>query len=265
MKMKKILILSAMLMAMASCQRAVIERELYGKLTLSLENSPIVESVTKADDAAVSTDDFSVFVSSDDATFSYIYKDMPSVVTLPVGDYIVSAENVSESVSLSQPDKWGQVRYAGTSAPVTVSAGLNPTSVSLTCKMVNTAVSVVFGENIDKHFTDYKITAYTVDTRKLEYTPSNTVGENPVVGYFNGGITLNYVFSGTYILENEPMTIVGSKVLQPATHLHLTFKMSEQNGTVGKPEIIVDATCTDLYETITVDPSEGGSFVTEQI
>ena len=102
--MKKILILSAMLMVTASCQRAVIERELYGKLTLSLENSPIVESVTKADGVAVSTDDFSVFVSSDDATFSYIYKDMPSVVTLPVGDYIVSAENVSESVSLSQPD-----------------------------------------------------------------------------------------------------------------------------------------------------------------
>jgi hypothetical protein len=39
--------------------------------------------------------------------------------------------------------------------------------------------------------------------------------------------------------------------------------MSQQNGAVGKPEIIVDTTCEDLYETITVDPSEGGSFVIE--
>ena len=102
-----------------------------------------------------------------------------------------------------------------------------------------------------------------MDTRKLEYTPENTVGETPAVGYFNSGIALNYVFSGTYIIDNEPMTITGSKTLQPSTHLHLTFRMSEQNGTVGKPEIIVDTACEDLYETITVDPSQGGSFITE--
>ena len=153
------------------------------------------------------------------------------------------------------------MRYAGTSEQKEVVAGLNPTSYSLTCTMVNTAVSVVFGENIDKHFKDYKITAYTVDTRKLEYTPSNTTGENPTVGYFSSGVAINYVFTGTYVIENEPMTITGTKMLQPATHLHLTFRMSQQNGTVGKPEIIVDTTCEDLYETITVDPSEGGSFI----
>jgi hypothetical protein len=185
---------------------------------------------------------------------------MPSVITIPAGFYTVSAENVTESQALTVPDIWGQVRYAGATAQKEVVAGQEPTQFSLTCKMVNTAVSVVFGENIDKHFTDYKITAYTVDTRKLEYTPANTVGETPAVGYFSSGVAVNYVFTGTYKLENEPMTITGSKMLQPATHLHLTFKMSEQNGAIGKPEITIDTTCEDLYETITVDPSEGGSF-----
>ena len=261
--MKKYFIIAMMSFMTLSCQKSLIQRETEGQLSLQLENSPVVEMITKAGGEEVSVDDFNVYVSSEDATFTYVYKDMPSVITVPVGFYTVSAENVTETQSLTSPDKWGQVRYAGTSVEKEVAAGLNPTQFSLTCKMVNTAVSVVFGENIDKHFTDYKITAYTVDTRKLEYTPANTVGENPAVGYFNSGIVLNYVFSGTYIIDDEPMTITGSKTLQPATHLHLTFRMSEQNGAVGKPEIIVDATCEDLYETITVDPSEGGSFVTE--
>ena len=246
-----------------SCQKSLIQRETEGQLSLQLENSPVIEMVTKSGADEVSVDDFNVYVSSKDATFTYVYKDMPSVITVPVGFYTVSAENVTETQSLTLPDKWGQVRYAGTSDQKEVVAGLNPTMFSLTCRMVNTAVSVVFGENIDKHFKDYSITAYTVETRKLEYTPSNTAGENPVVGYFNGGLALNYVFSGTYIIDNEPMVITGTKPLQAATHLHLNFRMSEQNGALGKPEIIVDTTCEDLYETITVDPCEGGSFITE--
>lgn len=261
--MKKYFIITIMLLAAVSCQKSLIQRESEGRLSLQLENSPVVEALTKASDDQVSTDNFSVYVSSDDATFTYVYKDMPPVITVPVGTYTVSAENVTETVALTSPDMWGQVRYAGTSEAKEVVAGINPTQFSLTCKMVNTAVSVVFGENIDKHFKDYKITAYAVDTRKLEYTPANTSGETPAVGYFTSGTALNYVFTGIYLIGNEPMTITGSKPLQPATHLHLTFRMSEQNSTVGKPEIIVDTTCEDLYETITVDPSEGGSFVTE--
>ena len=261
--MKKFLFIVLISSMALSCQKSLIQREVEGRLSLSLENSPVVEVLTRAGGEDVSVDDFNVYVSSEDATFTYLYKDMPSVITVPVGLYTVSADNVTEVESLTAPDKWGQVRYAGTSEAKEVVAGLNPTVYSVTCKMVNTAVSVIFGENIDKHFTDYKITAYTVDTRKLEYTPENTVGETPAVGYFNSGIALNYVFSGTYIIDNEPMTITGSKTLQPSTHLHLTFRMSEQNGTVGKPEIIVDTACEDLYETITVDPSQGGSFITE--
>lgn len=244
------------LAAVVSCQEALIERRADGRLTLDLKNSPVVEVVTKAEE--VSTDDFNVYVKSDDASFTYVYKDMPEVVTVPVGFYTVSAENVTETVSLSKPDQWGQVRYYGITGQKEVTAGINPVEYSLTCTMANTAVSVVFGENIDKHFVDYSVTAYTVGTRKLTYLPSNSK-----TGYFSPE-TLYYEFTGKYLDDSEPMTITGSRPLQPATHLHLTFRMSEQNGVVGKPEIIVDSTCDDLYETITVDPSEGGSFITNQ-
>lgn len=263
MDMKKFYAVALLALLAVSCQKNIIQKEAEGRLSLLLENSPVVEVLTKADGDEVSVEDFNVYVASDDAIYTYVYKDMPSVITVPVGFYTVSADNVTETESLTAPDKWGQVRYAGTSMQKEVVAGLNPTRYSITCTMVNTAVSVVFGENLDKHFTDYAITLYTDEDRRLEYTPLNTAGEAPAVGYFNGGASLNYVFTGTYIIGNEPMTITGSKTLQPATHLHLTFRMSEQNGAVGKPEIIVDARCEDLYETITVDPSEDGSFVTE--
>ncbi len=262
MKMKKIIYMTAALTALVSCQEQLIVRQSDGSLRLHLENSPIVEAVTRADGTViVPVDDFNVYVSSAEAEFSYVYKDMPSVVTVPVGTYTVSAENVSEAVSLSQPDQWGQVRYAGETEAKEVKAAAAPTEYSLTCTMVNTAVSVVFGENIDKHFTEYTVTAYTTDTRRLVYNLANTTAGTPAVGYFSPS-TLNYEFTGKFMEEAEPMTIKGATTLQPATHLHLTFKMSGQNGSAGKPTITVDATCTDLTENITVDPTEGGSFET---
>lgn len=246
---------------MISCQKQLIVRQTEGTLSLSLDNSPIVEVVTKAGET-VPADDFNVYISSDAATFSYVYKNMPPVVTVPVGTYVVSADNVTEAQSLTQPDQWGQVRYAGETQAREVKAGNTPTEFSLTCTMANTAVSIVFGENIDKHFDNYTVTAYTVDTRKLVFDAQNTAGETPAVGYFPAQ-TLYYEFAGNFMEEETPMVVKGSKSLRAATHLHMTFRISEQNGAVGRPEITVDATCEDLYETITVDPSEGGSFVTE--
>ncbi len=262
--MKKILFISILVAAAASCQKPMIMRQADGKISVHVENSPVVEVVTKADgDAAdVPVGDFNVYISSDAATFTYVYDEMPKIVTVPVGTYVVSADNVTEAQSLAQPDQWGQVRYAGESEAKPVAAGTDATEYSLTCTMVNTALSVVFGENIDKHFDNYTVTAYTDDSRKLVYDSDNTIGETPAVGYFSPA-ALNYEFTGTFMEESEPLTIRGTKQLRAATHLHLTFRISEQNGSVGKPEIIVDATCEDLYETITVDPSNGGSFVTE--
>ena len=52
------------LAAVVSCQEALIERRADGRLTLDLENSPVVEVVTKAEE--VSTDDFNVYVKSEE-------------------------------------------------------------------------------------------------------------------------------------------------------------------------------------------------------
>ncbi len=259
--MKKAVIILFSFVALVSCQKNLIMRHADGELSVNVESSPIVEVITKAGET-VPVNDFNVYVSSETSTFSYIYKDMPAVITVPTGTYVVSADNVTEQEALSQPNVWGQVRYYGESEPKLVKAGGAPTEYNLVCRMANTAVSVVFGENIDTHFTGYKVKLYTTETRKLEFDAANTAGENPAVAYFSP-VTLNYEFTGTYMDDETPMTLKGTKALTAATHLHLTFRISTQNGIVSKPVIEVDDTCEDLYETVTVDPTDPDSAVIE--
>ncbi len=262
--MKKTAIFTAALglMAAVSCQEVIMSDRADGAISVHIENSPVVEVITKAESgestSEVSPDNFKVYIKSTDKSFvmdPYIYKDMPTQITVPAGFYIVSAENVNEQEALAQPDSWGQVRYYGESDSQEVKAGQSATQYNFTCYMVNTALSIDFSEKISTHFKDFKVTAFT-DGRNLEYTTSTT----DKVGYFTPG-TLTYVFTGKYMDETSPMTITGTRTVAKATHLHLTFDISEQNGTVDKPTIIVDASCTDLNTTITVDPSENGSFV----
>ena len=261
--MKKTAIFTAALalMAAVSCQEVILSDREDGAISVHIENSPVVEVLTKTDtgeNTEVSTDNFNVYIKSADNSYvkePYIYKDMPSQITVPAGFYVVSADNVTVEQSLTQPDAWGQVRYFGQSDSQEVKAGQAATQYSFTCYMANTALSINFSDKISAHFKNFKVTAYT-DGRQLDYTTSTT----DKVGYFTPG-TLTYVFTGTYMDETSPMTIRGTRTVAGATHLHLTFDISEQNGTVDKPEIIVDASCTDLNTTITVDPSENGTFV----
>lgn len=262
--MRKYIILASILLLSVSCQRVAIERaQQYGSLSLQLYNSPVVEVVTKSDPENISTDGFNVKVIStadESVIYNSTYALMPDIITVPVGSYQVSAENVTETVALTG---WGQVWYASPVKTVEVAGGINTTPVELTCKMANTALSVVFGENVDSYFTNYTVEAYTTSDRVLVYTLDNTTAETPAVGYFKSGTTLNYVFKGKY-LGTEDKTISGTYSLEPAKHLHLTFKMiGGEDGVFGKPELIVDTTCEDVYEGIIVDPSGNGSFIEE--
>lgn len=264
--MKKIIISAAVLIAAVSCQEAIITDKADGAIAVHIETSAAVEVVTKADANTVSPDNFAVYVKSGDNLIKSFakYVDMPDQIKVPAGEYVVSAENVTIADSFKSADDsndpWGQVRYSGQSAPIEVKAGETATECSFTCTMANTALSIDFGENIRYHFSEIKVTAATANSRSLEYTTATT----QKVGYFSPE-TLTYTFIGKYLDEETPMSITGTRALQAATHLHLTFDISEQNGTIGKPTITVIADCEDLNETITVDPSENGSFVDDNV
>lgn len=259
--MKKTILTILTSIAVLSCQRVVIEDMQMGTLSLKVNNKTLVDMQTKAEET-VSTDNFNVTVASPSYTRTFVYSDMPSMLAVPADTYTVSAENVSEAESVSLPDTWGQKRFAGQTRGIVVSASKN-SPVTVNCQMVNSAVSIVFDSSITENFTGYSIQAYTDQARKLTFD-ANTTSK---IAYFPADYELTYVFNGTYNKDGKSVSITGTRVLAAATHIHLTFKMNlpqeDTNGSIGKPQIIVDETCTDLYETLTVDPSNGGSFVKE--
>ncbi len=258
-EMKKTILILFVLATVFSCQVHVDARREMGTISVYVENAPTVEVVTKAED--LTADNFDVYISSDEAKYHYIYKDMPDFLAVPAGLYTVRAENVTEEASLTQPDNWGQIRYEGSSSAKEVREG-DVTNFSFTCYVVNTAVSVVFDSSIATYFTDYSVSVFTTEERQLVYNEANTTAENPAVGYFLPG-TIQYLFSGTFMGESTPRTIYGTRNILPATHQHLTFKVIEQEGSLGKPEITVDTTIEDFYQSITVDPTEDGNYKTE--
>ncbi len=243
--MKKFLFFIIASLATFSCQQEVLEEQPLGIMRVRVANDPGVEVGTRA----VSADYFNVYISGDYEHVSYVYKDMPEEVLLHPGKYTILAENVTEEDALSKPTPWGQIRYAGSTVQ-RVNSG-EVTDANLTCRVANSAVSVVFDATLDGLYSDCSVLLYAAEERKLTHTP-----QTPLVAYFGPG-TLHYEFSGIFMNETTPRTFMGSVELRAATHTHLTFKINESQGSLAKPEIKVDTTCEEFYEEIVVDPSQG--------
>lgn len=246
--------------ALVSCQEEIIERRSDGQLALRVENSPVIETVTKAGEDDINTADFTVYITSSDGSFSqsntYAYYQQQGSVTVPAGRYTVSAENVTDAAA-HPADAWGQARYYGASEEKEVNAGPEPTTFNVACRMVNTAVSVVFDPSVAELFEVYDVEAYTVATRKLTYDASSA----SAVGYFPSDV-LYYKFTAKYTeADTEVKSFTGHCDIAPATHMHLTFKIKEQPpvDTDGDISIQIDVItdCENLYSDITFDPSDG--------
>lgn len=264
--MKRILLIITAFAAMTSCQKSLIERSSdSGSLTLNLKNDPIVEVVTK-NTTDVPVDNFNVYINKDNQVYrQYKYSAMTAPIAVPAATYTVSADNYTVTEALSANNGWGDVRYYGISEAKAVNTGQN-TDYQVTCRVANTAVSVIFDPSVANYFEQgFKLTAYTDVNRKLTYelasgTTSGTVAN---VGYFESGNSLLYQFVGTYKGDTVKKEIVGTipeEKLAAATHLYLTFKVNNLEGTL-KPTITVITECQSLYETITVDPTGNGSIV----
>lgn len=274
--MKRISIIAATLLAAVSCQQILIEDKADGAISVSLENSPVVELVTKADAAdqsegtssstdestapSVDVDDFNVYIESDALGFEPMtlkYGAMKSPMAARVGNYTIYADNVSENTSLTG---YGEVRYACDPVMKPVEAG-KAAAFKLECSMVNTAVSVEFMGSFSQFIDDgYLVEVWTEDasSRVLKYNATNTAGENPVVGYFTPSAYLVYKFTGNDKDGNALAPISGRIQIRAATHLTLQFKIKgDESGNINKPTVTVDTTCEELEPvSVEVDPTK---------
>lgn len=243
-----------------SCQKT--ETVDYASLKIDAQ---VIEPMTKA----VTEDDMTVFIDGEGFHAQYSYSSLPDYIDVPVDKdipYLVSAENVTVEESLTQPDIWGQRRYAG-SVEVLVDRFMQKDEdnknvplyypVTVRCIVANSILSVIFDQSVMAYYTDPKVVAYTDKDRKLEFTPDNAASAQ---AHFTSGKMMYVDFSGLFKVSGEQKSRMYSIELEPATHYTLTFKMQNTEGAIAQPSITVIETCEDIYETMTVDPSDNGKF-----
>ncbi len=234
-----------------SCQKPADDAVQYGTVEFCLENAAVDGADTKALHGEVDVNEFAVTMVSTASTFEYRYGDIVDAgneVTVPVGIYTVSAENVTDEESISLPDIWGQARYAAKTQPTPVVGG-GSVHIGLVCRMTNSALVVTFADNIQEYFTDVEVKAYTSSSRKLEYNIANSAS---AVGYFTPA-PLYYEFTAVRKNGLTPVSYSGSISLESATNHYLNFRTVEPVGVLDF-SITVDTEFEKVYETIFVDP-----------
>lgn len=267
MRKSALYIIAALLMTSA-CNKAVMEHQKMGAITLSLSSDREVVVGTKAD--AVDCSGFLVdiygetFLGQTYASDLYVYSEMPDMVVLPYGYYRVSAQSCLEETA---EIGYGCVRYQGESEQLDV-LSQTPVNATVTCKMVNGKVSMTFDESFLEDFSDVTVDIAVTRTLSLTSEQANA----PAELYFNvpeTGSPLVYTIYGTvakgteserrlsYTNSSAPMTLF------PAKWAKITIK-SNHNGVIG-PGINVDADMGSNSFTEVIDPEGGVSGGTMEL
>lgn len=261
---KSALYIALTLFAAYACNKAVMEPQKMGTISLALSSDQEVVVSTKAD--AVDCSDFLVdiygttFLGQAYATEQYVYKSMPDKIVIPYGYYTVSAQNCLEATAASG---FGCARYYGVSDQVDV-LSQEVEKVTVECTMVNGKVTMTFDESFLEDFSD--VTVDVQATRTVSMTSSQANAPSDL--YFNvpeTGAQLIYTIHGTvakgtesekiltYTNSSSPMTLF------PAKWAKITIK-SNHNGLIG-PGVIVDGDMGSDSFTEVINPEDGDAVV----
>ena len=260
--MKHSLHIAAVLLVLSACNKAVMEPQKMGAITLSLSSDREVVVSTKADEVDHSdflVDIYGTTLVGQDYSLEtpYIYSEMPEQVTIPYGYYYVSAQNCTQE---DAEKGFGQIWYSGVSERVDVVSN-TPAEVTVMCKMNNAKVTMTIDESFFEDFRD--VTAEITATRTVSLTEEDAA--TPTDVYFNApadGVLLTYVVYGTLKstgMELKYQNPQPALLLQPAKWAKVTI-MSNHNGIIG-PDVTVDGSMGGDTFIESIDPETGDSVV----
>lgn len=171
---------------------------------------------------------------------SWVYSEMPEVVTIPEGRYKVMAEN-----STLKPAAWDSPYYYA-EKEFTVNADELTEVDELICKLSNVAVSVRYSDALLNALgADAAVTVSTVEGASLVYAKDETR-----VGYFmlpEGASTLVASFEGTVNGHHTSLTKSFSGI-SVGEHHYITFSVN--TGSIA-PGLIIDADIT--FDDVDID------------
>lgn len=164
---------------------------------------------------------------------SYIYGQMPSVVTLTPGEYVVNvrSHNVERAA-------WDAPYFEGQSEQFSIKADDITDVDPIKCSFASLKVSVIFGEKLRKVMgDDVTVTVMANDEGRLVYTPDDERD-----GYFavvDGSTTLIATFTGTVSGNEETITKIYTDVAA-GQHRKITFEIGKEAPEPDSPTGSVD-------------------------
>lgn len=231
--MKKVIIMTALTVLAASCQRLEMSKPLqYGSLSVDMDAEVKVGAVTKA--AADDLNNYTVTVAgnAEGLPKSCLYSAFQPL-TLPLGTYTVSAENCT---STDAETGNGCKRLYGSTNVTIDESHLTPTA-KFTCSVANALVTVVFEDSATQHITDLKVNLTGGDSKRtVSVNASNTeVWFNPS--------DVSWTITGKIKSINKDVEIEGSKEgLVAKNHLKIVVSVNLENGQISAAPTITLAT-----------------------
>ncbi|MDO5569912.1 MAG: DUF4493 domain-containing protein [Bacteroidales bacterium] len=168
-------------------------------------------------------------------------------------NYYASAQNCDDTEAENDNNLWGRPRYFGESESFDIVKS-KETSVEINCSMINSKASVSFDSSMAESFSDYKITLYNNDNRKLVFDSNSTVSSP--IAYFNVGenMDITYLIEATGKSSQQERRIEGTvKNNLPAKWIKISVKTTP-SGSVSVNAVSIDNTVDDNQNNSTIDP-----------
>lgn len=234
-------------------------RLLTDALSVSLANENGPKSVkTRRVSRAPEVADFDVAFlreGNDTPEATYKYSEMPEIITLPAGSYVVRA-----SYGDNPSAAWESPYYMGESSMVIVADEITDEVDPVVCKFSNVRVSIEFDAKLRQAMgSDAKVTVKVGESGSLDFT----VADEERSGYFayvENSHTLAATFTGTVdgYLSSETKTYDN---VAPGTHYRITFRLhdagEEDPGFItGDDIVVVDASVESEDMNKSVDSGE---------
>jgi hypothetical protein len=165
-----------MTMVLISCQKEEVKTDKKtGNLHIDVGVFISVHEVNSQLKSTQQTEDFKVTVYRADGTEAMAFEsvlEMPDTIELEIGDYYVEAHSDNKI-----PAAFENPYYFGVSEPFTIISNMQQT-VTVSCALSNTMVSVEYSDNLTGSFTDY-VTTVSSALGSLVYSKEETR-----IGYF---------------------------------------------------------------------------------
>ena len=249
----------AALMAMTSCDNPTYpggdngntdgKEEAQGQVSLSQLSIKVNVSDIEMGSRAANVEDLSKYTinikrvdrASESGNQSFLYGEMPELVALPVGQYVVEAYNAEEQVAeFDAPFIYGKSKQFSVVANDIVV--VDP----IECTLRNVKVSIAYTDELRSRMSDVQVTVTVADTETLVFSGTET--RSGYFKYVEGNKTIVAEFSGK--VDGTPVTSykVLTNAVAPGYHHTITFSLKDspnppdEYGTIGTTGVSLDAT-----------------------